>query len=84
MDLSGAQLSQIDAELQAIEQEFTEIEHILFANASLTERLESTGVLSEHIAWDHAVMGSWAAPPVSTEIFVGIDHLPRIASVRQG
>ncbi|MBS0169718.1 MAG: NADH-quinone oxidoreductase subunit C [Nitrospira sp.] len=57
MDLSGTQLSQVDAELQAIEQEFSGIEKILFANASLTERLESTGVLSEHIAWDHAVMG---------------------------
>lgn len=57
MDLSGVQLSQVDAELQAIEQEFAGIEKILFANASLTERLENTGVLSEHIAWDHAVMG---------------------------
>ncbi len=56
-DLSGAQLSQVEEELQAIEQEFTGIEHILFANASLTERLENTGVLSEGIAWDHAVMG---------------------------
>jgi len=56
-DLSGVQLSQIDAELHAIEQEFAGIEKILFANASLTERLESTGVLSEGIAWDHAVMG---------------------------
>lgn len=56
-DLSGVQLSQIDAELQAIEQEFVGIEKILFANASLTERLENTGVLSEGIAWDHAVMG---------------------------
>lgn len=57
MDLSGVQLSQVDAELQAIEREFAGIEKILFANASLTERLENTGVLSEHIAWDHAVMG---------------------------
>lgn len=56
-DLSGVQLSQIDAEMQAIEQEFVNIEKILFANASLTERLENTGVLSEGIAWDHAVMG---------------------------
>ena len=57
MDLSGVPLSQLDAELQAIEQEFSGIEKILFANASLTERLENTGVLSEGIAWDHAVMG---------------------------
>ena len=57
MDLSGVQLSQVDAELQAIEQEFSGIETILLANASLTERLENTGVLSESIAWDHAVMG---------------------------
>ncbi|MBX3341525.1 MAG: NADH-quinone oxidoreductase subunit C [Nitrospira sp.] len=57
IDLSGVQLSQVDAELQAIEQEFSGIEKILLANASLTERLENTGVLSERIAWDHAVMG---------------------------
>ena len=57
VDLSGVQLSQVDAELHALEQEFVGIEQILFANASLTERLENTGVLSEHIAWDHAVMG---------------------------
>lgn len=57
IDLSDVQLSQLDAELQAIEQEFAGIENILFANASLTERLENTGVLSERIAWDHAVMG---------------------------
>ncbi len=57
MDLSGVPLSQLDAELQAIEQEFSGIEKILFANASLTERLENTGVLLEGIAWDHAVMG---------------------------
>lgn len=57
VDLSGVQLSQVDAELQSIEQEFSGIEKILLANASLTERLENTGVLSESIAWDHAVMG---------------------------
>ncbi len=57
VNLSGLQLSQIEAELQTIEQEFAGIEKILFANASLTERLENTGVLSERLAWDHAVMG---------------------------
>jgi len=30
---------------------------ILFYNASLTDRLETTGVLTERVAWDHAVMG---------------------------
>jgi Ni,Fe-hydrogenase III large subunit len=29
----------------------------VFANASLTERLENTGILTEGIAWDHAVIG---------------------------
>lgn len=57
VDLSGVQLSQIEAELHAVEQEFVAIEKILFANASLTERLENTGVLSERLAWDHAIMG---------------------------
>ncbi len=57
MDLTREQLTQAVAELDAIEPDFTELEKILFANASLTDRLETTGILTERTAWDHAVMG---------------------------
>jgi Ni,Fe-hydrogenase III large subunit len=57
LDVTGPQLTQMVAELVAMEQDFTAIEKILFANASLTERLENTGLLTERIAWDHAVIG---------------------------
>ncbi|MBL8044342.1 MAG: NADH-quinone oxidoreductase subunit C [Nitrospira sp.] len=57
VDLGGLHLAQVEVELNALEQEFSSLEKILFANASLTERLENTGILTEGIAWDHAVMG---------------------------
>jgi len=56
-DLTDQQTAQVAEELDAIEPDFSELERILFANASLTDRLETTGVLSEHIAWDHAAVG---------------------------
>ena len=43
--------------LDRIEQDFSELESIIFANASLTDRLETTGVLTERTAWDHGVVG---------------------------
>lgn len=57
VDVTDAQAAQVVTELDAIERDFAAIEKILFANASLTERLENTGVLTERIAWDHAVVG---------------------------
>ncbi len=57
IDLTELQLKEIVGELDAIEPDFSEVERILFANASLTDRLETTGVLTERTAWDHAVMG---------------------------
>lgn len=57
LDLSERQLQDVAAEIDAIEPDFTELERILFADASLTDRLETTGVLTERTAWDHAVMG---------------------------
>lgn len=57
VDLANLQLAQVEVELNAIEENFSGLEKILFANASLIERLENTGILSEGIAWDHAVMG---------------------------
>jgi Ni,Fe-hydrogenase III large subunit/Ni,Fe-hydrogenase III component G len=57
LDLSAAQLAEVAGELEAVGRDFSEVGAIIFANASLTDRLETTGVLSERIAWDHAVMG---------------------------
>ncbi|HEY7533322.1 MAG TPA: NADH-quinone oxidoreductase subunit C [Nitrospiraceae bacterium] len=57
IDLNYEQLAQIINELDSIEQDFSDLERILVANASLTDRLETTGVLTERTAWDHAVIG---------------------------
>jgi Ni,Fe-hydrogenase III large subunit/Ni,Fe-hydrogenase III component G len=57
LDVTALQLTQVVTELDVLERDFTAIEKILFANASLTERLENTGILTERIAWDHAVIG---------------------------
>jgi Ni,Fe-hydrogenase III large subunit/Ni,Fe-hydrogenase III component G len=57
IDLSAEQLAEAAEELEAIRRDFSEVGAIIFANASLTDRLENTGVLSERIAWDHAAMG---------------------------
>ena len=56
-DVTSRQLDEIIDEVVRIEQDFSELEAIIFANASLTDRLEATGVLSERTAWDHAVVG---------------------------
>lgn len=56
-DVTARQLDEIIDEVVRIEQDFSELEAIIFANASLTDRLEATGVLSERTAWDHAVVG---------------------------
>jgi Ni,Fe-hydrogenase III large subunit/Ni,Fe-hydrogenase III component G len=56
-DLTQPQCGEIVDELDRIEKDFSELESIIFANASLTDRLETTGVLTERTAWDHAVTG---------------------------
>ncbi|HMS86465.1 MAG TPA: NADH-quinone oxidoreductase subunit C [Nitrospira sp.] len=56
-DVDRKELSNIAQELTDIQKDFSEVGAIIFANASLTDRLETTGVLTEQIAWDHAVMG---------------------------
>jgi Ni,Fe-hydrogenase III large subunit len=43
--------------LEEIHEDFAELSRIIFHNASLTDRLETTGVLEERTAWDHGVMG---------------------------
>ncbi len=50
-------LDEIVPELDEVEEDFTELTQILFNNASLTDRLETAGVLKERTAWDHGVMG---------------------------
>jgi Ni,Fe-hydrogenase III large subunit/Ni,Fe-hydrogenase III component G len=56
-DLDARALDETVDELKRVEDDFSELESIIFANASLTDRLETTGVLTERTAWDHAVMG---------------------------
>jgi Ni,Fe-hydrogenase III large subunit/Ni,Fe-hydrogenase III component G len=57
IDLTAGQLAEVVAEIDDIERDFSDIERILSANASLIDRLETTGVLTERIAWDHGVIG---------------------------
>jgi len=56
-DVSAIELSEIVDVLDGIEKDFAELESIIFANASLTDRLETTGVLTERTGWDHGVVG---------------------------
>jgi Ni,Fe-hydrogenase III large subunit/Ni,Fe-hydrogenase III component G len=56
-DIPAQQRSDLIDILDQIEKDFSELESIIFANASLTDRLETTGVLTERIAWDHGVVG---------------------------
>jgi Ni,Fe-hydrogenase III large subunit len=56
-DVSAIQQSEVVDVLDGIEKDFSELESIIFANASLTDRLETTGVLTERTGWDHGVVG---------------------------
>lgn len=56
-DLTNEQLAKTIAELDGLEHDFSELEKIAFANSTLKDRVETTGVLSDNIAWDHGVMG---------------------------
>jgi Ni,Fe-hydrogenase III large subunit/Ni,Fe-hydrogenase III component G len=91
IDLTHEQLTQVVAELDAIEPDFSELERILSANASLTDRLETTGILTERTAWDHAVMGVVGrASGIDRDIrrdhpFAAYDDLsPKVALYRYG
>jgi Ni,Fe-hydrogenase III large subunit len=57
VNLEAPQTKAIAAELSAVEKDFRELTNILFDNASLTDRLETTGVLKEQTARDHGVVG---------------------------
>jgi Ni,Fe-hydrogenase III large subunit len=56
-DVSAIEQSEVVDVLDGIEKDFSELESIIFANASLTDRLETTGVLTERTGWDHGVVG---------------------------
>ncbi len=90
-NLTAEQLHEIVAELDAIEPDFAELEHIVSANASLIDRLETTGILRERTAWDHAVVGLVArACGLSQDIrrdrpFAAYDELEvKVATYRYG
>ena len=57
IDLEAARFDEVVAELDRIEKDFSELEAIIFANASLTDRLETTGILKQRTGIDHGVMG---------------------------
>lgn len=57
IDLRPDHLDETVQELETLEKDFSELTPILFNNASLTDRLETTGALKERTAWDHGVMG---------------------------
>jgi len=90
-DVDMQQLDGVVDELNRIEKDFTELEAIMFANASLTDRLETTGILTERTAWDHAVMGVVGrASGIDRDLrrdhpFAAYDDLPvRVACYRYG
>jgi Ni,Fe-hydrogenase III large subunit/Ni,Fe-hydrogenase III component G len=57
VDLTPDQMRDLVRELAEIEADFRDLTRILFSNASLMDRLENTGILSEQIARDHGVVG---------------------------
>ncbi|MCX5721166.1 MAG: NADH-quinone oxidoreductase subunit C [Nitrospirae bacterium] len=57
IDLTAVQLTEIVAKLDRVEQDFSELESIIAHNASLIDRLETTGILTERTARDHGVVG---------------------------
>lgn len=57
IDLSEDQLNTVVKQVEVIDRDFAELSRIIFNNASLTDRVETTGVLKERTARDHGVMG---------------------------
>jgi len=90
-DIHTRQLGDMVDELNRLEKDFTELEAVIFANASLTDRLETTGILTERTAWDHAVMGVVGrASGIDRDLrrdrpFAAYDELPvKVALYRYG
>lgn len=57
VDIPPQPFAQLVGELDTIEPDFTELEQILSVNSSLNDRLDTTGLLKERTAWDHAALG---------------------------
>ncbi len=90
-DVDPQSLGDAVDELNRIEKDFSELESIIVANASLTDRLESTGVLTERIARDHGVIGVVGrASGIDQDVrrdrpFAAYDELPvNVARYRYG
>jgi len=86
-DLSERQVQELHGEMEEIQRDFSDLQAILFANASLTDRLETTGILRQQTAWDHAVVGPVArASGIDRDLrrdrpFAAYDLLPPNVSV---
>ena len=90
-DIPARERGAIVEVLDQIEKDFSELESIIFANASLTDRLETTGLLTERIAWDHGVVGVVGrASGIDQDVrrdrpFAAYDELPtKVALYRYG
>lgn len=90
-DVRMTSLEETAGEVNRIEKDFAELEAIIFANASLTDRLETTGVLTDRTAWDHGVVGVVGrASGIDQDVrrdrpFAAYDELPvKVALYRYG
>ncbi|MEX5215822.1 MAG: NADH-quinone oxidoreductase subunit C [Nitrospiraceae bacterium] len=90
-DIDSTQLGHLVDDLNRLQTDFSEVGAIIFANASLTDRLETTGVLTERTAWDHAVVGIVGrASGIDQDVrrdrpFAAYDELPvNVARYRYG
>lgn len=57
VDPSSEHLKSVVAELSALERDFSDLQRIISGNASLADRLESTGIVTHQTAWDHGAVG---------------------------
>lgn len=90
-DVDSRLLADTVDDVNRIEQDFSELEAIIAANASLADRLETTGVLTERIARDHGVIGVVGrASGIDQDVrrdrpFAAYDELPvNVACYRYG
>ena len=89
IDVTNEQLTQTVAELDGLESDFTELEKMVYVNTTFLDRVETTGVVSDRIAWDHAVMGVVGrASGIDRDIrrdrpFAAYDELPSKVAIYQ-
>jgi len=91
VDLSRDRLNTVVRQVNNVDEDFTELSRIIFHNASLTDRLETTGILKEQTARDHGVMGVVGrASSIDRDIrrdrpFAAYDHLTfKVPNYRYG